>query len=116
MSQTLNELYFAEEESEVTLECFGTGSLKWTSSTGSEIEFDESENIFQLYDPTRDALALTIKNFTSLTTDVYTCMTDLTDAHNNSITVSVLITSCKYWLLYACACSVCVCVCVCVYE
>ena len=92
----MNELYFAEKESEITLECFGTGSLEWTSSTGSEIKFDESENIYQSYDPTRDALALTIKNFTSLTTDVYTCMTDLTDIHNNPVTESVLITSCKY--------------------
>lgn len=84
-----------EEESYVSLECFGTGTLEWTRSTGEDISSDESENIYQIYNQRRDVLTLVIRNFTSLTTGVYTCMTNLTDAHNNPITASLLITSCK---------------------
>ena len=94
-TEIVEDLYIVAEESAVSLECFGTGTLKWTSSTGEAISSDESENIYWSYDQTRDALALVIRNFTSLTTAVYTCMTNLTDAHTNAITVSLLITSCK---------------------
>ena len=93
--QSVNDLYFVEDESNVRLECYGTGSLQWTSSTGLEIPLASSGNIYQSYDPTRDALSLVIQNFTNITTATYTCMTNLTDAQNNPITVSVLVTSCK---------------------
>ena len=89
----VNDLYFVEDESGVHLMCFGTGNLEWTSSSGLEIPSGESGNIYQSYDHTRDALTLMIQNFTSTTTATYTCMTDLTDAHNDPITVSVLITT-----------------------
>ena len=93
--QPVNDLYFIENEARVRLECFGTGNLQWSSSTGLQILSDMSGNIHQSYDHARDALTLVIQNFTSVTI-TYTCMTDLTDAHNSPITVSVLIASCKW--------------------
>ena len=92
---SISDLYVVEEESRVSLECFGTGRLEWTSSLGFEIPLNVSEEIYQSYDQTRDALALTIKNFTSQTNATYTCTTELTDSQNNPISVSVLITSSK---------------------
>ena len=94
-SQIVEDLHFAEEESSVRLECFGTGSLKWTNSTGLDISSSDLENIYQSYDPTRDALSLVIMNFTSINSATYTCMTNLNDAHNTPLAVSILITSCK---------------------
>ena len=91
----VTDLYSVENEARVRLECFGTGSLQWSSSTGLQIPSDQSGNIYQAYDHTRDALALVIQNFTSVTIATYTCMSNLTDAHNSPITTSVLITSCK---------------------
>ena len=91
----VSDLYSVENEARVRLECFGTGSLQWSSSTGLQILSDQSGNIYQTYDHTRDALALVIQNFTSVTIATYTCMSNLTDAHNSPITTSVLITSCK---------------------
>ena len=92
---SISDLYVVEEESRVSLECFGTGRLEWTSSLSFEIPLNVSEEIYQSYDQTRDALALTIKNFTSQNNATYTCTTDLTDSQNNPISVSVLITSSK---------------------
>ena len=89
----VNDIYFVEEEAQANLECFGTGQLKWTSSLGFEIPFNMLENVYQSHDQTRDALALTIKNFTGLTTAIYTCTSDLTDTLDNPISVSVLITN-----------------------
>ena len=91
----VTDLYSVENEASIRLECFGTGSLQWSSSTGLQIPSDQSGNIYQIYDHTRDALALVIQNFTSVTIATYTCMSNLTDAHNSPITTSVLITSCK---------------------
>ena len=93
--QLISDLYSVENEARVRLECLGTGTLQWSSSTGSQILSDQSGNIYQTNDHTRDALALVIQNFTSDSIATYACMTDLTDAHNNPITASVLITSCK---------------------
>ena len=93
--QVVSDLYSVENEAQVRLECLGTGTLQWSSSTGSQIWSDESGNIYQSYDHTRDALTLVIQNFTSVNIATYTCMTNLTDAHNSPITASVLITSCK---------------------
>ena len=91
----VEDLHFAEEESSVRLECFGSGSLKWTSSTGLNISSSDLENIHQSYDPTRDALTLVIMNLTSINSATYTCMTNLNDTHNIPLAVSILITSCK---------------------
>ena len=96
----VEDIHFAEEESSVRLECFGTGSLEWISSTGLEISSSDLENIYQAYDPTRDALTLVIMNFTSIDVATYTCKTDLNDAHNIPLAVSVLITSCKPLYLF----------------
>ena len=93
--QPVNDLYSVENEARVRLECYGTGNLQWTSSTGLEIPLAGSGDIYQSYDHTRDALALVIQNFTSTTIATYTCVTDLIDAHNTPISISVLITSCK---------------------
>ena len=96
MKQPISDLYPVENEISVRLECRGTGTLQWSSSTtGLQIPSDSSSNVHQAYDHTRDALALVIQNFTSITTATYTCMTNLTDAHNSPITTSILITSCK---------------------
>ena len=94
--QPVNDLYFVVDQSSIRLECFGTGTLQWNSSTGLEIPLATSGNIYQSYDPTSDALSLVIRNFTSITTSTYTCMTDLTDMQNNPISESVLVTSCKW--------------------
>ena len=93
--QRVNDLYFVEDQSSVRLECFGSGNLQWNSSTGLEIPVATSGNIYQSYDSTRDALSLVIRNFTSITTSTYTCITDLTDTLNSPITEAVLVTSCK---------------------
>ena len=94
--QPVNDLYFVKNEARIRLECFGTGNLQWSSSTGLQVLSDTSGNIYQLYDHTRDALTLVIQNFTNIAIATYTCMTNLTDAHNSPITVSILITSCKW--------------------
>ena len=94
--QPISDLYSVQSEASVRLECRGTGTLQWSSSiTGLQIPSDSSGNVYQAYDHTRDALALVIQNFTSITTATYTCMTNLTEAHNSPITSSILITSCK---------------------
>ena len=94
--QPISDLYSVQSEASVRLECRGTGTLQWNSSTGLQIPSDTSSNVHQAYyDHTRDALALVIQNFTSITTATYTCTTTLTDAHNSPITSSILITSCK---------------------
>ena len=93
--QQISGLYSVGNEARVRLECLGTGNLQWTSSTGFQIWSDQSGNIYQAYDHTRDALALVIQNFTSVTIDTYTCMTNLADVSNMPITSSVLITSGK---------------------
>ena len=95
MMQPVSDLYSVENEAHVRLECLGSGTLQWSSSTGLQIQSDGSGNIYQSYDHTRDALTLVIQNFTSVTRATYTCMTNLTNAHNSPITTSVLITSCK---------------------
>ena len=82
--------------SHIRLECFGTGNLQWTSSTGLEIPSDRSGDIYQSYDHTRDALALVIQNFTISNTAVYTCVSDLTDVFNsNPISLSLFLTNCE---------------------
>ena len=91
----VSDLYSVENGARLRLECFGTGNLQWTSSTGLEISSDESGNIYRSYDHTRDALTLVIQNFTNDTIATYTCMTDVTDVNGSPITISVLITSCK---------------------
>ena len=91
----VEDIYFVDDESSVRLECFGSGNLEWSSSIDSEITTSVLENVYQSYDHTRDALALVIRNFTNITTAMYTCMTDLNDTHNRPITISILITSCK---------------------
>lgn len=91
--EEVNDLHFVPEQSTVSLECLGSGSLVWTSSTGLEIPFDESNNIYQSYNETRDALTLVISNFTNSTTATYTCMANLTDSIVT--TSSILVTSCK---------------------
>ena len=93
--QPVSDLYSIENEARVRLECLGSGTLQWSSSTGLQIPSDQSGNIYQTNDHTRDALALVIQNFTSDSIATYTCMTNLTDAHNNPVTATVLITSCK---------------------
>ncbi len=99
MMQPINDLYFVENEASVRLECRGTGNLQWSrsSSTGVNLQIpsDQSNNTYQTYDHTRDALALVIRNFSSITIATYTCTTNLTDAHNSPITTSILITSCE---------------------
>ena len=95
--EVVNDLYKVNDGSRVMLECFGSGNLEWTSATGSAIPLSESGIIYQSYDQTRDALALTIPNFMSTNTAVYTCMTDLTGTYNGPISVSVLISSCKHY-------------------
>lgn len=91
----ITDLYYIDELSEVNLECFGTGNLEWTSSNGLEIPRDESSSIHQLYDHTRDALSVDILNFTSINNAVYTCKTDLTDAYERPISLSLLVTNCR---------------------
>ena len=89
-----------EEETRVRLECFGTGILQWTSSTGLEIPSDMSGNVYQSYDHTRDALALVIRNFTTINTAVYTCASDLDNVLNNGpVLLSLLITNCECVLI-----------------
>lgn len=95
LSQIVEDLHFAEEGSSVRLECLGTGNLKWRSSSGLDISSSDLENVYQSYDPTRDALTLVIVNFTSINTATYTCMTNLNDAHNTPLEISIFITSCK---------------------
>ena len=90
-----DDLYYAKEFSQVNLECFGSGNLEWTSSTGFDIPLDELGEIHQSYDHTRDALSLVIANFTSDHTAVYTCTTDLTDDYDRQIALSILITNCE---------------------
>ena len=82
-----------EDLSQVAVECLGTGNLEWTSSTGFEISQDESDDVHQSYDPTRDALSLVIRNFTDFYAATYTCRTDLVDGYGRSISRSWLITS-----------------------
>ena len=94
MMQPISDLYPVENEISVRLECRGTGTLQWNSSTGL-LPSDPSSNVYQTYDHTRDARALVIQNFTSIVRAMYTCTTTLTDAHNSPITTSILITSCK---------------------
>ena len=93
--EEVDDIFFVANSTRVNLECFGSGTLTWTSSTSSEIWTSESGNIYQLYDQTRDAQALIIRNFTSATTAIYTCTTDLINNYNSLIATSVFITSCK---------------------
>ena len=78
-------LHRVEDHSIVFVECLGTGNLQWTSSTGFEISQDRSDDIYQSYDHTRDALALVIENFTSIYVATYTCATDLVDVYTGPI-------------------------------
>ena len=91
--QTVSDIYSVQNGEGVNLECFGPGMLRWTRSTGLEIPTDNTANIYQSYDESRDALALTIRSFSRDATATYTCTTDL--AVNGPITASVLITSCE---------------------
>ena len=90
-----SDLYFVEDESRVSLECFGTGILRWNSSTDLEISLNRSADVYLSYDHTRDALALVIQNFTTSYTAVYTCTSDLTVLGGSPLSSSLLITSCE---------------------
>ena len=90
-----SDLYFVEDQLRVRLECFGTGNLQWSSSTGLEISLNRSGDIYWSYDHTRDALALVIQNFTASYTAVYTCTSDLTVFDSDPLSLSLLITSCE---------------------
>ena len=92
-----SDLYFVEDESRVSLECFGTGSLWWNSSTGLEISLNRSADIYWSPDHTRDALALVIQNFTTSYTAVFTCTSDLTVLGGGPLSSSLLITSCEWF-------------------
>ena len=91
----VGDIYPAQNGISISLECFGSGTLTWNASTGVQIPFGNSGDLYQSYDSTRDSLTLMIMSFSSAMTAVYSCMTNLTDAHNNPITASVLITNCK---------------------
>ena len=92
--QIVGGLHHVEEHSEVVVECLGTGNLYWTSSTGFEISQNWSDDIYQSYDHTRDALALVFHNFTSNYVATYTCTTDLVNVYTaGPISHSLLITN-----------------------
>ena len=91
----VSDIYPVQDGNSVSLECFGSGALAWNASTGCLIPVGNSGELYQSYDSTRDSLTLVIRRFSSALTAVYSCMTNLTDAHNNPITASVLITNCK---------------------
>jgi hypothetical protein len=96
MMRLISDLYSVENEASVRLDCRGTGNLQWSSSNVNlQILSDQSNNIYETFDNARDALALVIRNFTSISITTYTCTTNLTDAHNSPITTSILITSCE---------------------
>ena len=95
IGQPISDLHFVEDQSRVRLECFGTGNLQWSSSTGLEISSNQSGDIYWSYDHTRDALALVIQNFTTNYTAVYTCTSDLTNVLGSKLPLSLLITSCE---------------------
>ena len=77
------------------MECFGTGDLQWSSSSGLDISSNQSGDIHWSYDHTRDALALVIQNFTASYTAVYTCTSDLAVLGSDPLAFSLLITSCE---------------------
>ena len=96
LERPVSDLHFVEDLSRVQLECFGTGNLQWSSSTGLEISSNQSDDIYWSYDHTRDALTLVIQNFTASYAAVYTCTSDLTNVLSmRSDSLSLLITSCE---------------------
>ena len=115
------------EGSQFIVVCTGSGDIQWTSSTGSRILSNSSDDLYQTHDITSSQLTLTFRNFSVSQIAVYTCESPLRDVSNVLITESVLITNCEcvcvcvctcvraFVCMCACACSCsCVCVCVCV--
>ena len=95
----VGDLYHVEDHSRVNLECLGSGNLHWTSSNHLEIPQDmlgdvyQFYDVYQSYDHTRDALALVIQNFTSISVGTYACMTNLTDSLGAPISLPLFITN-----------------------
>ena len=79
------------------VECFGSGTLQWTSSTpGLEITSNSQDPIYQQPDHSRSVQTLHIQSFDDDALSIYTCATDLLDSTNNAVQVAVFITNCEF--------------------
>ena len=75
------------------IECFGTGTLEWSSSSGLDIPSDSQNQKYQQPDYSRGVQTLYINDFSDSVTSTYTCTTDLTNDH---LRKTVYITNCKF--------------------
>ena len=96
----LRDMITVDSGAEVTIECFGSGDLQWTSSTGQEVSTDmESSNLYQLFISSRDVQVLHIRNFSSSNAAAtYTCTTNLTSESGDTVEIAVTLKEGSYVL------------------